>query len=620
MVKDRRPIQLLVLLITTAVMGRGLWHLDHLKYSPYLHQAKLSQAPSLIYVVIACLIMIIPGIVVTWQKKLSARCVTGAFACLVLAGLAGMGMMRLGSFGIFIFWACYGLALILILSDLPLRVDAVQASTRNVSVIIGGLFALGFLCWAIWVQLKVYNSMSYGFADLGYWYLRLKNTVNHGDFLRLHSDLPLWWDHFCPGLAVVLPFFWLYPEPETLFVIQAICITSTAMVVFLVSRRLKLSQSISLILALLFLVYPATSQVVVGYTIGFHPNSIALPLLLLYFYAVDKGKYWQALIFGVIIFSMKEYMGVYMAGAGIPLLFRRTEWRAGLIIVMTNLGLSAFLLFVYLPSLQTGEFVHQGWFGELGSGMTLLMAPFVRPSVFWGKLFMTQNLLYLLEVFLPLVFLCWFSPRWTLSIIPALGLYLLSKTPAAVCAGNHYFICLLPGIFYACMKAISNEKEPVSWLKARGPAFLITFNNKALRYAILFAAIFVSLLSSRFLGLLPYSRVRFHPIREAYTERLEAKKALEEAIPEDAVVWADTYPVTVLLDRRYVVAGLDGKGEEIANYVVIMDGPTGRSPDELKNMIRKYATSSEWLLYLNHYPLAVFKRKNPLPTLPDTYY
>ena len=49
---------------------------------------------------------------------------------------------------------------------------------------------LAYIAWSVWYQQLMYRQLLMGYSDIGYYYLRLKNTLVHGDFLQIESYRP----------------------------------------------------------------------------------------------------------------------------------------------------------------------------------------------------------------------------------------------------------------------------------------------------------------------------------------------------------------------------------------------------------------------------------------------
>ena len=121
-----------------------------------------------------------------------------------------------------------------------------------------------FFFWSLHTQYKLHNSLYSHFSDIGFWFLRLQNTIRYGDFLRLSSLLPTYWDHFCPGLAILLPFFYFYPKIELLLWVQSLSIAATPLVVVWIAKKMEVPLWSRVLLGMIVFIYPAMSYMTIN--------------------------------------------------------------------------------------------------------------------------------------------------------------------------------------------------------------------------------------------------------------------------------------------------------------------------------------------------------------------
>lgn len=125
--------------------------------------------------------------------------------------------------------------------------------------------------------------------------------------------------HVSPIYYLMLPFYWLFPTPQTLQVLQAAILASAVIPLWLIGKQHGLSGPVRMLLCALVLVLPTTAG---GTSYDLHENCFLLPLILWLLYAIDRRSTWLTALFGVLTLCVKEDAAVYVAIAAIYLLLR----------------------------------------------------------------------------------------------------------------------------------------------------------------------------------------------------------------------------------------------------------------------------------------------------------
>ncbi len=147
--------------------------------------------------------------------------------------------------------------------------------------------SLYILIFSHYTILKHYTFCSYAW-DLGIFAQALYSTIYHGKLFYytvenyVNPSNNFFAIHFSPILFILIPFYALYPKPETLLVLQTTILAAGAIPLYLISREI-LKNRISIVPPLIYLLYPALHG---GNWFDFHPQAF-IPLLvfsLFYFY------------------------------------------------------------------------------------------------------------------------------------------------------------------------------------------------------------------------------------------------------------------------------------------------------------------------------------------------
>ncbi len=359
------------------------------------------------------------------------------------------------------------------------------------------LLSCTFAIWWFLQSRHYFSSLQLGFNDFGHFAQRIANTAAGRGMLLETPILPPFWDHFNPGLLALVPFWILWPDENLLFALQAVSLASSGIAVWCISRRAQLLGTTPIFLAAAFLCQPALGQMNVAYTYGWHPISLAIPLLLFAAVAKLAGRNALALLLLILAMSMEEgviaMVAVYGCAIFGALYFRSINashlpafgigLRGWATISVTSL--IAFLLvyrFSGLAEFQTGRFVALG-----NSAWEVVLSPFLRPAVFWSLLFRWTNFAFLACLIVP-CFLGAVLRSWTTLAAAAipLGVLLIWDHKPATCLAFQYPSVLLPVLWIATVDGISRIAANKQW--AASTAALVTAATLSL-----------------FVGQLPYS-------------------------------------------------------------------------------------------------------------------
>ncbi|MCP8320574.1 MAG: DUF2079 domain-containing protein [archaeon] len=263
--------------------------------------------------------------------------------------------------------------------------------------------------------------------------------------------------HFSPILLLVLPFYVIYPEVETLFVIHATVIAFGALAVYKLSRLILKNDKYALILALAYLLNP----LVIGVTSEwFHLEDFFMVLALFSLYFFFKKSWKSYIAFTILTLMTIEYAAIPLIFFGIfgILLWRRSSSRETktLYIALLTIALAA-TWFVLAQNVRImlgyrPEGIVSGW-NILGADSLeqVPMRVLQDPSAAWNALTYdwAAKSLYLLLMFAPLSFIAFLKPLHFLPALPWLVATLLSNYYQHYAIWTHYSSFIIPYLFLA---------------------------------------------------------------------------------------------------------------------------------------------------------------------------
>jgi uncharacterized membrane protein len=233
--------------------------------------------------------------------------------------------------------------------------------------------------------------------------------------------------HFSPVLYLLLPFCYIFKPTDVLVWGQILVVFSGVFPLWLICRRVKLSNFKSTIVSLLFLLYPAMSS---GAFYDFHENAFLAPLILWTLYFIHAEKWIPTFIFALGVLTVKEDAAMYVGFIALYVIFARKKIVKGLLLFAMTF---AYFLFAMWMLMQGSEGIMLGsrYFniiGYDGGFVDLIKVALVNPALYAAESFTYEKLLYALNMLVPIAFLPLMTrkpSRWLL-IAPLFVINLIS--------------------------------------------------------------------------------------------------------------------------------------------------------------------------------------------------
>ncbi len=502
--------------------------------------------------------------------------------------------------------------------------------------------------WWYGQSLEYYQNFLLGYNDFGHFLQRVVNTVEGRGVLLESPVLPRFWDHFNPGLLLIVPLWKLFPTVKLVFVLQAFALSMSSLLIYLLSRRLGHSRMAAAVFGISWLAQPSVGQMNLAYTYGWHPITFAIPLLLGAIVCLLSGQRLAAVVCTVIALSMEESVFVMVAlvatvcfllpwvehwfskrnsdkgGSldGIELATTLPRWVWLIVAILATLGFVAVYKYSGLAEFQTGRFVALG-----SSPLEILISPVARPTVFWGQVMKLENLLYVLLLWLPCglpaLFRGW---RYLLPTILPLGVLIVWDHAPAHNLAFQYPSTLLPLFWLACLSGACGTFN--------GLSRNVDDSDRALPSAV--ASLATGLVLSLFFGQLPHSSLTLRDV-EAMTYGVDAvnrrnssaedgkwlleqvakiRETKEECLATGRIAAhlvgnRDVETVGQYLERRELLSALpDRKGNPIKHYrwVLLDRQDLAKWADADIAQVEAEARANGFVAVEDRYGVVIFKR------------
>lgn len=327
---------------------------------------------------------------------------------------------------------------------------------------------------------KRYVNFEYGKFDLGNMAQMVWNT-SQGRFMEVTdqfgTNMPRWgMSHIDPILALMAPFYWVYPHPMLIVFLQHLVILSAIFPIFALIKRKTGSTISSYLIVFAYILYPAN-----GFTLvwtGFHGISFVAPILVWLIWFLERNNFLvgaktgKMIVYWVLVALMligKEEIGAILALASIFLFFKNRSLAIKTFIIGFVWTLLCFLVFIPYYSHYRSEsvdtlFDRTGIKGiaeaENVSGENFFINRYaylgdtyfeiaknavLRPNLIYEKTFTKDKLEALNQLFGPFGYIVVISPFWLVSL-PDVAIVLLSEEEIFDIS-NHRIAFMVIGMF-----------------------------------------------------------------------------------------------------------------------------------------------------------------------------
>ncbi|MFB7667519.1 DUF2079 domain-containing protein [Kitasatospora sp. NPDC056138] len=390
---------------------------------------------------------------------------------------------------------------------------------------IWALAAALFLAYAA-LSLRIHRRILSNSYDLGIFEQAIRSYAHgHLPVSELKApDFPVLGDHFSPVLALVAPFYRLWPSAETLLVVQAALVAASVLPLAGWVRR-TLGPAAAVVIGV---GYGLSWGVASAVGFDFHEVAFAVPLLAYSLSALGSGRLRAAAFWALPLLLVKEDLGLTVAVIGL-LIARSGDRRLGIVTAASGLAGTLLALLVVLPALNPdGSFAYWFWLDSPKGSDGGLAGLLYRGTV--GLVTPEAKVSTLLLVLAPTLFLALRSPLLWVAL-PTLLWRFSSGNSVHWGTGYHYSLVLMPIVFAAFADALVRRRPSRASLH---------------RY----------LAGSAAIGLLVLPQYPLWQLVKPDTWRTDPRVAvahrLMDRIPDGATVQASTLLVPQLTDRTSV--------------------------------------------------------------------
>ena len=399
-------------------------------------------------------------------------------------------------------------------------------------------FAVFVSTWTV-CRVYTFSTPTYDFGIFSQMFHSMKTTGLPMTTLERDGLLSHFRVHVSPVYYLLLPFYYLFPYPATLQVLQAIILASAVIPLWLIGKQHNLQPGLRALVCVLLLLYPAYSG---GTSYDIHENAFLTPLLLWLFFGFDRKTIPVVLTSALLVLMVKEDAAVYAAIVALYYLLHgllhKDRFECALGSIVTAMSVIWFVLVTgYLANVGDGvmtyrynNFIYDG----SGSLLTVIKAVLLCPMKAILECVDTEKLKFIGYTILPLAALPLCTRRYEryLLLIPYVLVNLMSDYQYQHSIFFQYTYGSTACLFYMVTVNLADFKQDFKKFVAAAAAISIS------------CGCFISQVVPK---AVPYIR-RYVQNTGTYWE---IRDTLSQ-IPEDAAVSATTFYTTHLSQRPVI--------------------------------------------------------------------
>lgn len=176
------------------------------------------------------------------------------------------------------------------------------------------LLHIGVLSRILVLRVQNFNTPNFDFGLFVQMFHYMDKTGLPLTTLERNTLLSHFQVHFSPIFYLLLPFYKLWPRPETLQILQILVAASALIPAFLIVRQLRLPRGWQTALCVLLLLHPGLSG---SSLYDLHENCFLAPLILWLLWVALRRKWGAFSVFALLLLGVKEDAFIYLFSVGL---------------------------------------------------------------------------------------------------------------------------------------------------------------------------------------------------------------------------------------------------------------------------------------------------------------
>lgn len=324
-----------------------------------------------------------------------------------------------------------------------------------------GICLSAFFLWGILLTQKYYF-LGYYDWDLALYAQAMWNLCR-GEFYSSLFDINFLANHAEYISFFLAPVYAVFNHPLTLVYMKIFSYSLGAYILFHIAKPV-LSEQLSLVFMLLYLIFPANIYAVLY---EFHIESVNIAFLFLLFYFFERKALVPFYITAFFTALIKENMSPIVVTFGIYALFsRRDKLRWGVVPIIFGALMFYLAMVVITPFLRQDIGSANGYlylYSYLGNTpLEIIKNSFSHPEKIFAVLFEAERTGYINEFLRPFAYAPILNPHILFLISPVILQHMLSPAHQYHVIFYHYAATLAPFFFLATLVTLKTIKDKVS--------------------------------------------------------------------------------------------------------------------------------------------------------------
>lgn len=387
--------------------------------------------------------------------------------------------------------------------------------------------------------------------------------------------------HVDPLLIPISLLYFIWADPKVLLVLQTLVVASGAYPAFWLARLRLRSNLAAVVIAVLYLLYPAQQQALV---FDFHAVTFTSAFLLFMLYFMYTGQTVGVFIFALLSLACKEEIGLVVAMFGVWAIVFQWHWRKGLVLFLLGITWFCLAYLVIMPHFSpTGHPLLVSRYPQLTKPTVFIAKSLIHPHEFLNQYIREPgHLAYLNVLFAPALYLPLLVPWVFFLALPSLAINLLSSDPQMYSGIFQYNAEVVPVLIFATIEALVIIRWLIQVLIASscvyaqkrfgwhdGLGFSPRLPARILHIVLLAGLLGGTLVSAvntdySFYGQMPFSQNFRWP---KVTDHMRLAQQFIKMIPPTASVSAQSKLVPHLSEREYIY--LFPYADDLADYIFL---------------------------------------------------
>lgn len=285
------------------------------------------------------------------------------------------------------------------------KIDILEG--RNLYIFIAAITALMTFAVSFGTIIRMYtfNNSTFDFGLFAQMFEYMATDFTQNTTLERNELLSHFAVHFSPIYYLLLPFYMIFRNPQSLLAMQAAVCFSGVIPLAMLCKKWRYSGAVTLAICGIFLCYPCFTG---ACFYDFHENCFLVPVILWVLYFLEAHNSLGLIISAILLLCVKEDAGLYLIFIALYALFNKKISKR-ISVFLLIMGISGFIAdTAFVNAFGEGIKVsrYNVFLTDGQDSLTDVVKNVMKnPALFLSTLLTEEKLLFMLQMLLPLLFL-----------------------------------------------------------------------------------------------------------------------------------------------------------------------------------------------------------------------